>query len=57
MAPAECSSSASSERTEVDVAELRARSYEDLARVAERRSDQKSVIAWLEKAKRARAVP
>jgi|MudIll2142460700_1097286.scaffolds.fasta_scaffold388044_2 hypothetical protein len=40
---------------QIDVAELRARSYENLARVAERRSDQKAVLSWLDKAKAARA--
>lgn len=39
---------------QIDVAELRARSYENLARVAERRSDQKSAIKWLDKATQAR---
>jgi len=40
---------------QIDVAELSARSYENLARVAERRSDQKAVLSWLDKAKAARA--
>lgn len=39
---------------QIDVAELRARSYENLARVAERRGDQKGVGSWLQKAESAR---
>jgi hypothetical protein len=41
---------------QIDVAELAARSYENLARVAERRSDQASVRAHLEAAEHARSV-
>lgn len=40
---------------QIDVAELAARSYENLARVAERRSDQASVRSHLEAAERARS--
>jgi len=41
--------------TQIQVAELRARSYEDLARVAERRGDQAGVLHWLDQAEGARA--
>jgi hypothetical protein len=40
---------------QIDVPELAARSYENLARVAERRSDQASVRSHLEAAERARS--
>lgn len=35
---------------QINVSELRARAYEDLARLAERRGDQDGVLEWLEKA-------
>jgi hypothetical protein len=40
---------------QIEVAELRARSYENMARVAERRSDQKAVLRFLDEAEKARA--